>query len=213
MPDYQDFRDRARSFDNLAAIYQSFALLSDVGAGPELALRVVVKTSLPTEVIIPELRRAAARVTSVPAQDVFTMDDLRAATLMTPRFQTILIGAFALVAMLLAAAGLYGSLAYSVGRRQREFGIRMALGADRAGVLWMVLGQGMRLSMAGLAVGMFASLFVTRLLTSFLYGVEPNDPATLLIVGTVLVLVSSVACLAPARRATAVDPVRVLRAE
>ncbi len=89
----------------------------------------------------------------------------------------------------------------------------MALGADRAGVLRMVLGQGMRLSMAGLAVGMIAALFFTRVLTSFLYGVEPNDPATLLVVGVVLVLVSAVACLAPARTATAVDPVRVLKAE
>ncbi len=125
----------------------------------------------------------------------------------------MLIGAFALVATLLAAAGLYGSLAHSVGRRQRELGIRMALGADRASVLGMVVGQGMRLAMAGLVVGMLATLLSTRVLASFLYGVEPNDPATLLMVGAVLVLVSAVACLAPARRATAVNPVAVLKAE
>ena len=125
----------------------------------------------------------------------------------------MLIGAFALVALLLAAAGLYGALAHSVGRRQRELGVRMALGADRAGVLRMVLGQGMRLSMAGLATGMVAALLLTRLLGGFLYGVEPNDPATLLAVGAVLVLVSALACLAPARRATAVDPVAVLKTE
>ncbi len=89
----------------------------------------------------------------------------------------------------------------------------MALGADRAGVLRMVLGQGMRLAMAGLGVGMIAALLSTRVLAGFLYGVEPNDPATLLMVGVVLVLVSATACLAPARRATAVDPVRVLKAE
>ncbi len=163
---------------------------------------------------MPELRRAAVRFNArIPPIDLDTMQDRMAATRTTPRFQTMLIGAFALLALLLAAAGLYGSLAHSVGRRQRELGIRMALGADRAGVLRMVLGQGMRLSMAGLAVGMIAALFVTRLLASFLYGVEPNDPATLLMVGAVFVLVSAVACLAPARRATAVDPVRVLRAE
>ncbi len=125
----------------------------------------------------------------------------------------MLTGAFALVAMLLASAGLYGSLAHSVGRRQRELGIRMALGADRAGVLRMVLSQGMRLSMLGLGVGMIATLLSTRVLAGFLYGVEPNDPATLLMVGAVFVLVSAAACLAPARRATAVDPVRVLKAE
>ena len=177
------------------------------------ALVVVVKTTLPTNVIVPELQRAVARVAPARSAEVVTMEDLRAATLTTPLFQTILIGAFALVAMLLAAAGLYGSLAHSVGRRQREIGVRMALGADHAGVLRMVLSQGMRLSMAGLALGMTASLFLTRVLTGFLYGVEPNDPTTLLMVGAVMALVSAAACLMPARRATAVDPVRVLKAE
>ncbi len=100
-----------------------------------------------------------------------------------------------------------------MGRRQRELGIRMALGADRAGVLRMVLGQGMRLSLVGLAFGLIATLLSTRVLAGFLYGVEPNDPVTLLLVGAVLVLVSIAACLAPARRATAVDPVSVLKAE
>ena len=89
----------------------------------------------------------------------------------------------------------------------------MALGADRAGVLRMVLSQGMLLSMAGLGLGMIATLFFTRVLAGFLYAVEPNDPATLLMVGAVLMLVSAAACLAPARRATAVDPVTVLRVE
>ena len=89
----------------------------------------------------------------------------------------------------------------------------MALGADQVGVLRMVLTQGMRLAMTGLGLGMIATLFFTRTLAGFLYGVEPNDPATLLMVGAVLVVVSTAACLAPARRATAVDPVSVLKAE
>ena len=89
----------------------------------------------------------------------------------------------------------------------------MALGADRAGVLRLVLSQGMRLSMAGLVVGMIATLWFTRVLAGFLYEVQPSDPATLLMVGAVLVFVSAAACLAPARRATAVDPVAVLKAE
>ncbi len=177
-------------------------------------VRAVVRTTLPADVIVPELRRAAGRFNPiVPPSDLGTMRGRMLATRTTPRFQAMLIGAFALVAMLLAAAGLYGSLAHAVGRRQREFGVRMALGAHRAGVLRMVLGQGMRVSMAGLALGMIATLWFTRVLESFLYGVEPNDPATLLVVGAVLVLVSAAACLAPAQRATAVDPVTVLKAE
>ena len=149
----------------------------------------------------------------VPLQNLLPLRDRMSATRTTPRFQAMLIGAFALVAMLLAAAGLYGSLAHAVTRRRREFGVRMALGADRAGVLRLVLSQGMRLAMTGLGLGMIATLFVTRTLAGFLYGVEPNDPATLLMVGAVLFLASAVACLAPARRATAVDPVSVMRAE
>ena len=179
-----------------------------------VVVHAVVRTSLPNDVIIPELRRAAGRFNPmVPPQNLLPLRDRMAATRTTPLFQAMLIGAFALVAMLLAAAGLYGSLTHSVGRRQRELGVRMALGADRARVLRMVLSQGMRVSMAGLTLGMIATLFLARVLTSLLYGVEPNDPATLLMVGTVLVLVSAAACLAPARRATAVDLVTVLKAE
>ena len=177
-------------------------------------LQAVVRTTLPADVIIPELRRAAGRFNPmVPPQDLLPQQDRMSATPTTPRFLALLIGAFALVALLLAAAGLYGSLTHSVGRRQRELAVRMALGADRAAVLGMVLGQGMRVSVAGLALGMIATLFLTRVLAGLLYGVEPNDPATLLSVGGVLALVSVVACLAPARRATAVDPVRVLKTE
>ncbi len=104
-------------------------------------------------------------------------------------------------------------MAYSVGRRRRELGVRMALGAGRASVLGMVLGQGMRLSMVGVAAGLVASLLLTRVLTSFLFGLETSDPATLLMVGLVMVLVSAAACLVPARSATSVDPVQVLSAE
>ena len=142
-----------------------------------------------------------------------TLRGRMAGTRTSPLFQTLLIGAFALIATLLAAAGFYGSLAHSVGRRQRELGIRMALGADRAGVLRMVLAQGMRLSIGGLVMGLIVALLATRVLASFLYGVEPNDPATLLMAASALILVSGAACLAPARTATAVDPVRVLKAE
>jgi putative ABC transport system permease protein len=131
----------------------------------------------------------------------------------TPRFQAMLLGAFSLVAMLLAAAGLYGSLAHAVGRSQRELGVRMALGAARDGVLWMVLRQGMQVLGIGLVFGIALALGATRVLSGFLYEVEPTDPLTLAGVALVLLLVSAAACVLPARRATGVNPVEVLRAE
>jgi ABC-type antimicrobial peptide transport system permease subunit len=141
------------------------------------------------------------------------MADRVALTQITPRFQSMLIGAFSLVALLLAAAGLHGSLAHTVRRRQRELGIRMALGADRASVLGMVMRQGMGLSVIGLALGLAGTLALTRVLASFLFDMQPYDPPTLLSVAIILLVVCTGACFAPARRATAVDPVRVLQAE
>ena len=141
------------------------------------------------------------------------MQDRIAATRTTPRFQLLLFGAFALVALFLAAVGLYGSLAHAVGRRQRELGIRMALGAPRTGVLWMVLREGMWVSAIGLVLGQMVALAATRILAGFLYEVEPGDPVTLLGVSVVLATVAAAACILPAQRATTVDPVEVLRAE
>ena len=176
--------------------------------------QAVVRSVRPASAIIPELRRAAARFNPlVPLQDLLPMSDRMAVRRTTPRFQAMLISGFALLAMLLAAAGLYGSLAHSVNRRQREIGVRMALGAHRTGVLRLVLAQGMRVSLAGLVLGVIAALVFARVLADLLYEVEPNDPATLVMVAAVLLLVSGAACLAPALRASGVDPVTVLKAE
>lgn len=177
-------------------------------------VHAVVRTTLPPETIVPELRRAVARFNQVvPPRDVRTMPERMADARTTPRFQALLIGSFALVALLLAGAGVYGSLAHSVGRRRRELGVRMALGAERTGVVRLVLRQGLRATLIGVAFGAMATLATAPVLEGFLYEVEPHDPATLGLVAAVLVLVSVMACLAPARRATGVDPVIVLRAE
>jgi ABC-type antimicrobial peptide transport system permease subunit len=141
------------------------------------------------------------------------MADRAGVAQITPRFQSMLIGTFAFVALLLAAAGLHGSLAHTVRRRQRELGIRMALGADRASVLHMVMRQGMRLSVIGLGLGLLGTLAMSRVLASFLFDMQPWDPPTLFGTAVILLLVCAAACFAPARRATAVDPVRVLQAE
>lgn len=172
----------------------------------------VVRSDLAPEALAPELRTVLAATDRTP-RVVEAMESRMAETRATPRFQTFLIGAFAAVAMLLAAAGLHGSLAHAVRRRQRELGVRIALGADRGSVLRMVLAQGLKVAGAGLALGIAGTLAMSGVLEAFLYGMEPYDPLTLAGVALVLILVSAVACLAPARRATAVDPVRVLGAE
>jgi ABC-type antimicrobial peptide transport system permease subunit len=172
----------------------------------------VARTDRAADELIPELRASLSR-SGMRSDGAFTMTDRIGLARITPRFQTLLIGAFALVALLLAAAGLHGSLAHTVRRRQRELGVRMALGADRSSVLYMVMRQGMRVSLIGLALGLVGTLALTRVLASFLFDMQPWDPPTLLGVAVVLLLVSAAACFAPARRATAVDPVKVLQAE
>lgn len=177
-------------------------------------VQVVVRSSLPPETLIPELRSAVARFNpGVPAQNVLTMSDRISASRTDPRFQTFLIGAFASIALLLAAAGLYGTLAHAVRRRQREIGVRMALGSARRGVVRLVLREGLEITAVGLVLGMAGALVTSRVLTDFLYAVQPNDPLTLAGVAIVLLVVAAVACILPARRASTVDPVEVLRAE
>ena len=177
-------------------------------------VQVAVRTDRPAEQVIPELRRAVARFNPVaPLMDVRTMEDRMAATRTDPRFQALLLGTFSLVALLLAAAGLYASLAHAVGRRSRELGIRMALGARRGGVLSMVLLQGMRVAGAGLIVGVAGAMALNRVLRTFLFEVEPADPVTLAAVVLLLAAVAASASILPARRATAVDPVTVLKSD
>jgi putative ABC transport system permease protein len=172
----------------------------------------VVRTSRAAEEVIPELR-ASLTGTQFTPENVSTMAGRVGVAQITPRFQSMLIGTFALVALLLAAAGLHGSLAHTVRRRQRELGVRMALGADRSSVLRMVMGQGMRISVIGLALGLLGSMALSRVLASFLFDMQPWDPPTLLGMAVILLLVCAAACLAPARRATRVDPMKVLQAE
>jgi len=178
------------------------------------ALQAILRTSLPLDVIAPDLRRAVARFNPIePVRDVMAMDDRMGAARATPRFQSALISAFALVAVLLAAAGLYSSLSHWVGRRQRELGLRMALGADRGDVQRMVLGQGLGVALVGLLLGVAGALASGRALSGLLYGVSPYDPMLLFVAGIMLLFVAVLASYAPARRATSVDPVTVLNSQ
>jgi putative ABC transport system permease protein len=149
----------------------------------------------------------------LPVADIRTLEEVAAEPLGQQRMVLALLGGFAVLALALAALGIYSVLSYSVGQRRREFGVRVALGAQQGDVMRLVVGSGARLAMAGLAVGLVAALLVTRLMIDLLYGVTPADPATFLAVSALLGVTALVACYVPARRAMRVNPVDVLRHE
>jgi putative ABC transport system permease protein len=173
---------------------------------------VVIRTAGEPAPLVPAVRRAAAGA----APDVAfigpdTMRQLIAQSLAARRFNTGLLAAFAGTALALAALGIYGMLAHLVTQRTREIGIRMALGAERRSVLGLVVRQGMTLTLLGATIGLAGALALTRLLKSLLFGVSASDPATFVGVASLLAVVAFVACYIPARRATRVDPLVVLR--
>jgi len=141
------------------------------------------------------------------------MDRVLADSIAAKRFSMTLLAAFAGIALLLAAVGIYGVLSYLVGQRTREIGVRMALGAQPVDVLRMVLADGARMTLAGICIGLVAALGLTRLMSSMLFGVKPTDPLTFAAVAVVLGAIALLACLVPAQRAMRVDPMVALRYE
>jgi putative ABC transport system permease protein len=181
---------------------------------PAFQLSIVMRTAGEPLLQAAALRRAVAEIDpSQPLVHPRTMEDDVAASVAQPRFRTWLIGIFAGLALLLAAVGIYGVMSYSVTQRTGEIGVRMALGAQRRDILRSVVGEGLRFTLLGVALGVAGGLAVTRLLQSFLYGVSASDPATFVGVAALLVAVAVLASLAPARRATRVDPIEALRYE
>jgi putative ABC transport system permease protein len=175
---------------------------------------VAVRTGIPPAQLIPAIRRVVSDIDPGQAiADIQTMDQRVADANARRRFQTFLLAVFAGMALFLAAVGLYGLMAYAVKQRTAEIGVRIALGAQRRDVLKLILGQGIMLTIAGLALGLIAALGLTRVLVSLLYGVAPSDPVTLIIVPLVLITISLLACYVPARRAMRVDPMVALRYE
>ena len=148
----------------------------------------------------------------LPITEVATLDDVLGREVSTRRFNALLFSVFAALALVLAVTGVYGVLSYSVSQRTHEVGIRMALGAGRSDVLRLFIGQGMRLVLLGLVIGLGGAFALTRLMSSLLFGVSTTDVATFVVVAVGLTLVGIFACYLPARRATRVDPAVVLRA-
>jgi putative ABC transport system permease protein len=177
-------------------------------------MTLTVRTAVePTSLVSAIRREVQALDPSVPLYQVRTMERALAESTATRRFSMLLQLLFALVALSLAAVGLYGVLAFTVARRTAEIGIRMALGAQRTDVRRMVVGQGMGIVAIAIALGVGGALATGRLLGSLLYGVSPRDPVTYATVVGVLLAMALLACWIPARRATRIDPMEALRHE
>jgi putative ABC transport system permease protein len=145
--------------------------------------------------------------------DVASMEQVLSGSIASRRFSTVLLGSFAWLGLVLASIGVYGVISYSVAQRTREIGVRMALGATRKDVLALIVGQGLRLSLLGLAAGAFVALVLTRLMSSLLFGISAADPATFICVALLLGVVAFLASYIPARRVAKADPVVALHCE
>ncbi|MDQ1612868.1 MAG: hypothetical protein QOG00_2799 [Pyrinomonadaceae bacterium] len=183
-------------------------------AAANRSLWLAVKTKGDPTSLAPAIRNEVLQIDKdQPISNISTMENIVAATVAPQKFATWLLAVFAATAMLLAAIGIYGVMAYSVTQRTHEIGIRMALGAGRRDVLRMVVSQGMKLAFIGVALGLAGAVALTRLMSSLLYGVSATDPLTYGGVSVLLATVALLACLIPARKATRVDPMIALRYE
>jgi len=181
---------------------------------PRYGTTYVVKTTTEPESLASAVRRQLFTLDSqLPLYDMGTLAEMRDRSIAPERLNLTLLGIFAAVAVALAAIGVYGVLAYVVTQRRREIGMRMALGAERRDIWVLVVGQGMRLAILGVALGLVASFGLTRVLQNFLYEVKPADPLTFAAVTVFLTVVVLLACYIPARRAARVDPMIALRAD
>jgi putative ABC transport system permease protein len=175
-------------------------------------MTVVVKaTGDPHTLISAVQREVTAMDKELPVFNVKAMDEYLAASVATPRFNTTLLAIFAAVALVLTIVGLYGVMSYSVAQRTNEIGIRMALGAQTRDVLRMIVAQGFKMALIGLAIGLVGAFALMRVIASLLFGVTTRNPLTFIAVAALLAFVALLACYLPARRATRIDPLVALR--
>jgi predicted permease len=200
--------------DNLDAMEPAPTLYSASGQWNSRGLAVVVRGRLPLDAITPAIKDVIARSNpNQPVRNVQTLQSIVDESIADRRMTMFLLAAFAGLALLLAAFGLYSVLAYTVRRRVREIGIRLALGASARDVLSLVAMESMRPTAVGILIGLIGSIALSTLLTNLVYGIRPSDPWTFASVALVLAVVSMIASIIPAWRATRVDPLQVLREE
>jgi putative ABC transport system permease protein len=177
-------------------------------------MTIVARMDGKPEAFVTPLRQTVEAMNKdLPVYDPRSMEEYLGAAVAQPKLNMTLLVIFAGVAVVLTAVGIYGVMAYSVAQRTQEIGIRMALGAQKSDVLRMIVGQGLRLVVAAMVIGLFAAFAVTKAIGSLLYGVGATDIATLSSVGALLAAIATVACWLPARRASGVNPITALRAE
>ncbi|HJP93199.1 MAG TPA: FtsX-like permease family protein [Pyrinomonadaceae bacterium] len=181
---------------------------------PDVLSNLVVRFSGPASSVVPQIRQTIKQVDrNLPIDDVVSLSEQIGRSLVQQKLVARIASFFGLLALLLACIGLYGVMSYGVARRTNEIGIRMALGAQRRRVLWLVLREALTLVVIGLVVGVLASLAVTRTAATLLYELKPNDPLTITFAALLLVIVATMAGYLPARRAARVDPMVALRDE
>jgi putative ABC transport system permease protein len=184
------------------------------GQVPFRRMMVAVRTTGEPLALVPAVKGQIAAIDrNLPVSKIQTMEQIVAESVTPQRFNLTLLGTFAALALLLAAVGIYGVISYAVTRRRNEIGIRMALGARARDVTRLVIGQGMRLTLLGVALGLVGALALTRVLRVLLFNVSATDPLTFAAIALLLTTVALIACWLPARRATRVDPLNALRHE
>jgi len=204
-----DVRQRGPASESMPECYMTYGQHAFNGA----TLSIVARTVGDPNALADTLRRLAREKSGEVAMKFTTMETILAENVAAPRFRTLLFAVFAALALCLAMAGVYGVMAYAVGQRSSEVGLRIALGASTGSVFRLVLGQGLALAGLGLALGLAAAVIGTRLLTTMLFRVQPNDPVVYLAVAVLLGIVALVACFVPARRASRIDPLTAMRQE
>jgi putative ABC transport system permease protein len=201
-----DLRRPSSELENRAMIYRPYLQF------PPMRSVLMIRTTIDPITIASEVKREVWSVDkTVPAVVSGTMEQVLRQSSSESRFNTLLLGIFAAFALLLTVLGLYGVIAYNLSQRTREIGVRIALGAQRRDVLKLVIGQGMKVVLAGMLVGMAGALALTRLMRSLLFSVTPADKGTFIGASAVLLVIAFLACYVPARRATKVDPLVALR--